>query len=442
MMYPLACAALVLVLAYVYLLFRWPFIGLVSLLAGEFIDYAFGLNNRLIGGIHLDPLDVISICLLIAGLFRSFQHIRRINVMTLLCVGYLLLFTISLGRGIVANGFFAAANESRGFTGPLTAMLYFVTAPADPRALRKYTLAYLYFGAVLCVAAILAAAGLPIGINAMGQADVAGLDGRYLPSGAAAAIAVCGFLSLALFRNRAPGLMRSIIPMAFLCIAVYLRHRTIWIMLVAGVLAFLPLDKKLFLRLLPAASLAVLLVIGLAIYGNRTSGLVSEEQFSASATNFDTFAWRLNGWKNLLLDSEQTTLTVAFGKSMGSGYWRIDPVSYAVTSVAPHSEYVQEYLRVGLVGTLLILCFGIRPLLRLWKLGRYFPFAAYPTTSAWTVITLITLLYGLTYGIQPHSYALIAIANAFLSNLSAQRLDAYQLAESQWQVASIAGNAA
>ncbi len=100
MMYPLACAALVLVLAYVYLLFRWPFIGLVSLLAGEFIDYAFGLNNRLIGGIHLDPLDAISICLLFAGMFRSFQHIRRINVMTLLCVGYLMLFAMSLCRGI------------------------------------------------------------------------------------------------------------------------------------------------------------------------------------------------------------------------------------------------------------------------------------------------------------------------------------------------------
>ncbi|MFZ0337868.1 MAG: O-antigen ligase family protein [Terracidiphilus sp.] len=442
MMYLLEFAMLALVVAYVYVLFRWPFIGLVSLLAGEFIDFAFGLNNSLIGGIHLDPLDAISICLLGAGLFRSVQHIRSINVMTLLCLGYLLLFAMSFGRGIVTNGFFAAANESRGFTGPLTAMLYFVTVPADPRALRKYTLAYLYFGGALCIAAALAAAGLPIGINVMGQADVAGLDGRYLPSGAAAAIAVCGFLSLALFRNRTSGLMRPIIPMAFLCVAVYLRHRTIWVMLVVGVLAFLPLDKKLFLRLLPAASLAVLLVIGLSIYGNRTSGLVSEEQFSASATNFDTFAWRLNGWKDLLFDSEQTPLTVAFGKSMGSGYWRIDPTSYAVTSVAPHSEYVQEYLRVGLVGTLLILYFGLRALLRLWKLGRYAPFAAYPTTSAWAVITLITLVYGLTYGIQPHSYALIAIANAFLSGFSVQRQDAYQLAGSQWQLVGIAGNAA
>jgi hypothetical protein len=442
MTYPLACAALVLVLAYVYVLFRWPFIGLVSLLAGEFIDFAFGLNNRLIGGIHLDPLDAISICLLFAGLLRSVQHIRRINVMTLLCLGYLLLFAMSFGRGIVANGFFAAANESRGFIGPLTAMLYFVTVPADPRSLHKYTLAYLYFGAALCIAAGLAAAGLPIGLNVMEQSDVLGLNGRYLPAGAAAAIAVCGFLSLAVFRHKSTGLVRPIIPIAFLCVAVYLRHRTVWMMLLVGALAFLPLDKKLFLRLLPAASLALLLVIGLATYGNSVNGLVSEGQFSSSATNFNTLSWRLNGWKDLLFDSEQTPLTVAFGKSMGGGYWRVDPVSYEVTSVAPHSEYVQEYLRVGLVGILLILCFLLRPLLRLWKLGRYFPFAAYPTTSAWTVITLITLLYGLTYGIQPHSYALIAIANAFLSNLSAQRLDAYQLAESQWQVTSIAGNAA
>ena len=88
--------------------------------------------------------------------------------MTLLCVGYLLLFAMSFGRGIVANGFFAVANESRGFIGPLTAMLYFVTAPADPKALRKYTLAYLYFGAALCIAAGLAAAGLPIGMNVDG----------------------------------------------------------------------------------------------------------------------------------------------------------------------------------------------------------------------------------------------------------------------------------
>jgi hypothetical protein len=442
MMYPLACAALVLVLAYVYVLFRWPFIGLVSLLAGEFIDFAFGLNNRLIGGIHLDPLDAISICLLFAGLFRSFQHIRRINVMTLLCLGYLLLFAMSFGRGIAANGFFAAANESRGFIGPLTAMLYFVTVPADPRALRKYTLAYLYFGAALCIAAGLAAAGLPIGLNAMEQSDVLGLDGRYLAAGAAAAIAVCGFLSLAVFRHKSTGLVRPIIPIAFLCVAVYLRHRTVWMMLLVGALAFLPLDKKLFLRLLPAVALAALMVIGLATYGKSVNGLVSEEQFSTSATNFDTLSWRLNGWKDLLFDSEQTPLTVAVGKSMGGGYWRVDPVSYEITSVAPHSEYVQEYLRVGLVGTLLIFCFLLRPLLRLWKLGRHFPFAAYPTTSAWTVITLITLLYGVTYGIQPHSYALIAIANAFLSSLSAQRVDAYQLAESQWQVTSIAGSAA
>jgi O-antigen ligase len=442
MMILLAFSAGALTLTYVYLLVRRPFVGMVSLLAAEFIDFAFGVNNRMVGGIHLDPLDAVSICLLIAGLLRSIHWIRRINVISLLSAAYLILFAISFGRGAFANGFLTAANESRGFTGPLTAMLYFVTVPADARSLRKYTIAYLCFGAALSLSAILAAAGLPIGLNALGDAEVLGLDGRYLPAGAAAAIAVCGFLSLAVFRNRTSGVVQSVIPMIYLCIAVYLRHRTIWIMLAAGTLAFLLLDKKLFLRLLPAASLAILLVIGLAIYGNSTRGLVSEDQFSASATNFDTFAWRLNGWKDLLFDSEQTPLTVTFGKSMGSGYWRIDPVSYAVTSVAPHSEYVQEYLRVGAVGALLVLCFGLRPLVRLWKLGRHAPFAAYPTTAAWTVITLITLLYGLTYGIQPHAYALIACANAFLSSISVQRASAWEPAGNEWQAAMAASNAA
>lgn len=442
MTYLLALSALTLVLAYVYVLFRNPFAGFTSLLAAEFIDMAFGVNNRLVGGIHLDPLDAVSICLLIAGCLRSVQRVRTITVVSMLSFGYLVLFAMSLGRGLYANGFLTVANESRGFTGPLTAMLYFVTVPTDAKALRKYTLAYLWLGAALCVAAALAAAGLPIGINALSQAETLGTDGRYLPAGAAAVIAICGFLSLALYRNRTSGLVRSMIPMVYLCIAVYLRHRTVWIMLVAGALAFLPLDKKLFLRLLPAAALSLVLVIGLAVYGNSVSGLASEQQFSTSATDFGTLSWRLNGWKDLLFDNEQTPLTVAFGKSMGGGYWRIDPVTYQSISVAPHSEYVQEYLRVGVVGSLLVLCFGLRPLLRLWRLGRYAPYAAYPTTSAWAVVTLITLIYGLTYGIQPHCYALIAIANAFLSNYGSQQSAAYQFVRGEWPAMSVTGNAA
>ncbi len=61
---------------------------------------------------------------------------------------------------------------------------------------------------------------------------------------------------------------------------------------------------------------------------------------------------------------------MAIGKSMGSGYWSIDPVSYQAVTVAPHSEYIQEYLRVGVVGAFSFY-FRISPFLKLWRLGRH-----------------------------------------------------------------------
>jgi hypothetical protein len=405
-------AAVTLICYYIVVLSRRVDIGLISLLAVEIYDFTFGVNGALFGGIHIDPLDAVSICLLAAGVIRSFHGLKKITVTHLVAIGYLALFAISLGRGFYSNGTLAVANEGRGFVGPLSATLYFLTAPTDDSSIRRYVKAYLYFGAALCLAAVLAAVGFPIGMNAWAQADLTAIDGRYLPATAAAAIAVCGFFSLALLRYARGGILRLLVPVMFMSAAIYLRHRTVWMMLLAGALALMVLDGKLFRRLLPAALVAGAAVAVLAVYGGNVEGLVSENQFTRSATNSQTLEWRLNGWKELVLDDEQNAMTIAIGKSMGGGYWRIDPVSYQAVEVAPHSEYIQEYLRVGVIGTFLVFLLCLRPFVKLWKLNKVDPAAIFPTTSIWAVVLLCTLVYGLTYGIQPHSYALIGIANA------------------------------
>ena len=415
MTYFIELSVLVLVLAGIYVVYRNPLIGFVSLLAAEFIEIAFGLGNRLIGGVHLDPLDVVSICLLIAGALRTAQSLKTINATRLFAVGYVLLFAVSLARGFYSNGLFAAANESRSFVGPLIAALYFLTVPADDKSVRRYVSLYLAFGVALCLVAVAAAAGLPVGMTTWGSADASAVDGRYLPATGAAAIAVCGFLALARFRYWKRGMANQLLPMAFMAVAVYLRHRTVWIMMLAGAIVLLPLDARLFRRLLPAAALAAAVVAGLAFYGGSVQGLAGASQFSESATSSQTLEWRLNGWKDLLFDEEQNALTVSIGKSVGSGYVRIDPVSYELVAVAPHSEYVQEFLRVGIVGTFAILMLITRALLKIWRLSKFDPTAIYPSTSAWVVIILMTLVYGVTYGIEPHAYALLGIANAFLT---------------------------
>ncbi len=431
-------AALIFALYYIYLLSRRVDLALMSLLAVELLNLTFGMNSGLLGSVHLDLGDAVFICLLIAGVIRTAQRLKSLNATRFLALGYVAFFTISLVRGLFSNGVLTASNEARGFIPPLLGLLYFLTAPTDEQSVHRYVRMYLYFGAALCLVAALAAVGLPVGMSSSAHLDAAeAADGRYLPATGAAAIATCGFLSLANFHYRKSGLLSTLLPVMYISVAIYLRHRTVWMMLLAGTMALLPLDAKLFRRLLPAALLAGLAVAGLAIYGGSEQGLVDTSQFSQSATDTNTLEWRINGWKELLLDDEQNVLTVAVGKSMGNGYWRIDPVSHQILVVAPHSEYVQEYMRVGVVGTLFILLFGLRSLVRLWRLTKVDPTAFYPSTSAWTIVVLISLVFGITYSIDAHAYALLGIATAMIFGLNAHEEASALQEDAEWEVTTV-----
>lgn len=410
----LTAAALVLVAIYIHVLVRRVDVGLISLLAAELVYIAMGPNSALFGPIHLSPLDGVSFCLLLAGVIRTLAFRRGFSSTRIFAFAYLALFAISLMRGISANGLFAAGNEAREFIGALTATLYFLTVPADEKSIRRLTAIYLCFGACLCGIVVLAALGAPIGISAWNGADLRAIDGRYLPSDGAAALAVCGFFSLAMSRYQRTGIFLKLVPIIFIAFAVYLRHRTVWVMLLASIAALPLLDRRLLRSILPAALAAGFLVTALAIYGGTVQGLAGENKFEQAASNGQTFTWRLNGWKELVLDEEQTPLTMAIGKSIGSGYWRVDPVSYQVVVVVPHSEYIQEYLRVGVIGLLCIVLFAVRPIFALWRLNRIDPAAVFPSASGWALVVFAILVYGITYGIEPHSYALIGIANAIV----------------------------
>jgi hypothetical protein len=347
-----------------------------------------------------------------------------------------MLFAVSLARGFGANGLLAAANESRVFVGSLVAALYFLTAPTDPASLRKYTLLYLYFGGALIAIAVLATLGFPVGMSAWANANNAAIDGRYLPATGACALAVCGFLSLAWVTYYKQGLVNRLIPILFLSVAVYLRHRTVWVMILVGTIFLLPLDGKLFRRLMPAVLIATAAVALLAFYGSAIHGLASTSDFSRSATSSQTWEWRLNGWMTLLFE-EQNPFTVAIGKGMGSGFWRIDPVSYQLVGVAPHSEYVTSFLRVGILGFLLVVSLALKPLRRLWRVAKTDTTAVFPSSSAWVVVVLIILVYGISYGIEPHVYALLGIANAINLGLQAPRDEFSPDTNSEWESPAI-----
>ena len=321
--------------------------------------------------------------------------------------GYVLLFAWSFIRGCNENGLLAAANEARGFVPSLAAMLYFSSAPFEEQSLHRFVKLYLLFGTGLCVVMLLAVLGVPVGATLNLSPD----DNRVLPSNAAAALAICAFFALARATYSSQRIVSFVWTGIFLTAAIVLRHRTVWMMLLAGTVALLFVDGRLFRRIVPIAFFASTAVAVLVFVGGATQVVASQGEFAQSLSNSETWQWRVNGWEGFLLDTDQTPLTALAGKPMGSGWWRIDPESHLLQTAPPHSELVTEYLRVGGLGLLLVVLFACRPLWVMWRDGGI-DGGAYPSASIWFAVVLMTLVYGVTYSIEPESYALVGIASA------------------------------
>jgi len=266
---------------------------------------------------------------------------------------------------------------------------------------------YLYFGVGLVIVAILHYAGMNVGMTALDEKD------RALPSAAGEIIALCFFIGLGwLTHRKSPQVLRWLLPV-FAGMAILLQHRTVWTVMAVCCVAVLFIDIKLVRRLIPLAALAAIVAGTLAIVIYRT-GTDASSQFEDSATNSGTWNWRVEAWQHYIQDDPQTVPSVLFGQPLGSGYVRFDSAAGGFEEAPPHSEYVTEYLRVGLVGLLFLFAFVLRPLLGLGVLQRTNPLALFPSVSVWCLIVIGILVYGVTYSYDSSAIALIGIANSAL----------------------------
>jgi len=411
----IAISIFAVILCYIYLLIRRSDVALMGVLGVHLLGLTVGDPIRVIGGLHISLGDLVYMCTLAAGVIRAVQRIKVITPPRVLAICYLSLFALSLFRGLSTYGIATASNASRSFLGSLLAFLYFLDVDVDDWAIKRYIKIYLAFGGALCLIALLAYAGLPVGGAAIAIARGGVPDPRVLPASSAAAICIAGVMSLAVYQYRKHGMVAQCLPIIFFAFAIYLRHRTVWVMMLACFLAMPLVDSRLFRRVIPAALVAAVVVGGLAVYGTTHREGVDEADFAQSATNTGTWEWRVNGWVELFFDSEQTPLTVVAGKSMGGDFWRIDPETHLAITVAPHDEFLTEYLRVGLIGALCILLFTLQPLWGLRSSLRRDPLSAYPSVSMWILVVVALVAYGVPYALEPHQYALVGIANALVS---------------------------
>lgn len=417
-------------------------IGLLGAVVNSLLLVTTGDPQAGVGGLHLSIGDLVSFCLIAAGVIRTVQRTRTLSGVRIVGFIYLLLFAFSLARGFAENGFIVASNESRGMLGELLAFLYFMDADVSEGAIRRYVKIYVGYGIILCLITVLAAMGLPVGGIAISYASAAGIGTRYIPADTTGAIATSWIFLLAVYQYRKRGLIMQVLPVVLLVFAIYLRHRTVWVLLLGCCFLMPFFDVRLFRQILPMALLATVAIGGLAIFGNTHMAGADESDFENSASNASTWEWRVNGWKELFFDETETPAVALIGKSLGSGYWRIDPDTHMSVTVAPHNEFMQNYVRVGIIGAICMMTFLIRPVFLLWRASSWDRLTVYPSVPVWGLVSFAMVSFCITYSLNEHQLALVGIANAIATRLARDRRASLAYPESaDWESGTLTGQA-
>jgi hypothetical protein len=408
--------------AYIYSLSRSVLLGWISLLIVQLYDFTFGADVFSAGGLNLTIVDIVQACLLLAGIIRTIPRLRERNIGRRIALGYLAIFAFSLLRGIMAHGLSHAGNGSRLFVAFLIACLYFLTAPTDDESLRKFVHSFMYYGLALTFVALLASLGLRVGGLAWAHNDPdveTNSMGRLLPASCALSLAFCFFFSLAEARYRSSAKWFKWLPAVFLGLTVFLRHRSVWVVLLAGIASLLFVDRRLFRRVIPIAVLGLCFTAAYALISG--SGVQkAATQISTGSTDDETWLFRLAMWQGLL-GEKQTVSGVLLGKDLGGGYLIFNILQQRYMDFPPHNEYLTQYLSVGIGGVALILGFTIYPLRRFWKLSSTEVQSVEPSASAWVAVIIGIIVFSIPYQPTTDAYGLLAIANAIVFRLNSEQ---------------------
>ena len=388
--------------------------GWYCLLAAYAFGAAFGSQQTMVGSLHLDPSDTVSIILLAAGLIRFSRNLGKPGLFRVFGLGFILVFAFSLIRGMFLFGVASASNEARTYVGELLSLLYFATIPTDGCTIKKFVKAYLIFGSVLVGIAILHYLGLNVGasyqplVSAVGDIE----KNRALSAASAEPIALCFIFSVGWVTHRRSPRFFLFLPVIFGGMVVLLQHRTIWVALLICALATPFIDRAMARRLIPVGILAGVLAFFMAlwVYGTNSS---ATDQFEDSSTNLGTWGYRVETWTGLLSDDE-TFLSVLAGIPVGTPTIHYDASEGAYVEMPPHSEYVSLYLRFGVFGLTLFLIFLLRPVFLLGTQRFRYSSLLFPSSSSWCLASIAIIAYGVTYDFNSNAIPFIGVATALL----------------------------
>jgi hypothetical protein len=311
-------------------------------------QYVLPATGISLGAISLYPADLLCAALL-GGLsirvVSGHRPVGRSRWLVAIPAG-LLVLNLVRGRSL---GVQLAVNSSREMLVFLAILTFFTTCRRTERLTRSFTGAALVGAGSIGVAVLLNV--LRSGLLPFDR-DV---DGRPVNSVGALMVAV-GLLCLLAVPGRLSSLARVVAVAAAAGLVLVSGQRTVWAATAVGVLALtltasLASAAVIRRRIGRVTAVAVLGLVALLVIGPPVIRRNVSAVFHDASLDQGSFGWRVQGWIALVVRQVKgPRVDLLLGSPAGTPMDRaIGPAGNVVT-VAAHSEYVQSFVQLGLVG--------------------------------------------------------------------------------------------
>lgn len=353
-------------------------------------------------GVTLFLEDLVLVSMLLIVFLRALKTLRA-SLEWMIVVSIFVLTIFAFARGMFMYGFEAAGSDVRRYVYYWGAVLYFLSFKDIRRPVQDYLKAVLVASLALVLLAIFRLVVGTMGLEMANQWQAmarspGGANIRVLNAEQTFMLGVAFFISLRHFMlGKGAGWQRTVFYILG-PIIVLMQHRTIWILVGVGVLWLLFGDprfrRRVWLGVIGAA--VVFAAVSWLLFGPHTREI--EASLRGSVTNVESFAWRLEGWRQLLLDSPaapSTSLERIFGKPFGAGYARY--INGVRVDVNPHNYYIQTVLRLGILGLVLLLVVLFKPLLRMLVRTLTQRLNISGIEDFWLLYVLLQAIYFITY---------------------------------------------
>lgn len=349
----LLIASLLSLLVAAHLVNTWPSLGFIGLSVVIVLAYWVPVWPQLVSvaSLSIKYPDILIMTLVAASVMKT--KIRRHKTWTRILFGSLvLLFGVSVGRGVASSSIAITVNEARPTIYALGVLFWTYTLVRVTRRAEVLIASWMLATATL----IVLVAMINIGQNGLGSAT-SGLTspsgevivaGRPINSGQAFFLIASFIVAISLWRKfrKWRHLALSFVFLAFCLVA---QHRSVWVVaIVVLLLTWISSRSAEKVR-----SMVYIPLVSMLIFTAANTWAPADRLFhylSTSSTDDRTYLARVMDWTALIGQSiEAGPLTVATGLPFGSGWERVVEGNLQVSYV-PHNMYVFAYLRIGLVG--------------------------------------------------------------------------------------------